>query len=179
MNENNDVGIKPQKNIHSEARTLFLKTAIRLFAPLFILFAFILGPVKGIFFSAAVSLAGTLLVLSVSDKIGNVSKLLYGGGEADISLREQMQGKLKAVRVAKMNEEFKTALDMVNEILQKDPDFYEAMFVKAQILDQGFQKPLTAKKYAQKVMNNTPKGQTLHNWASSFYDELSQKADSA
>jgi hypothetical protein len=155
----------------------FLKTFIILFVPICLLFIFIWGKVQGVIYAGFVSLIATFITIIITNTIGDVSKLLYGGGKANISLRELMQGRLKAVRFAITKKNFKTALGIVNEILDKDPEFYEAIFVKAQILDQGFSRTISAEKYARKVLDNTPKGENIHTWASSLYDELSLKAE--
>ena len=177
MTGHNNIGIKSPRDIDSGFRTLFLKTFVKLFAPVGILFIFIWGLVQGVIYAGFASLIGTFITMIITDKIGDVSKLLYGGNKANISLREQMQGRLKAVRVAKMNKDFKTAIAIVNDILDKDPEFYEAMFVKAQILEQGFRRTMSAMKYIRKVLDSTTEGETLHTWASSLYDELSLKTD--
>ena len=173
----NDIGMTSKKNVDSIARTLFLKTYIKLFACFLILFVLLFGFAKGLMINTIACFFLTIIVMVGSNKIGNISKLLYGGRQARITLRERMISQLKAARVAKMNNEYKTALNMVNDILKKDPQFYEAMFVKAQILDRGFEKPVAAKKYLIKILNNTQKDQNEYNWALSLYNELKIDTD--
>jgi hypothetical protein len=63
----------------------------------------------------------------------------------------------------------------VNRILEIDPDFSGALFLKAQILWEGFENPTAAKGYLEKVIEmKQDKNETIHRWASNLYDELSE-----
>ena len=93
----------------------------------------------------------------LTDKISDTTKILFDATKANISISEQMHGTLKAVKVAKMNKEYSKALEIVNFILQKDPEFHEAMFVKVQILYEGFNNIDGAKKYLKNVIDNGEK----------------------
>lgn len=178
MIDNRDIGVKPPREIDSVDRVLYFKSFLKIFVPAFIIFSLLFGPVKGFFIGLFFGAVGAVIVLFFADKFGgDFSKLIYGGRHTNIPLREQLESELKAVKVAKMNKEFKAAIDMVNSILDKDPEFYEAMFVKAQILDEGFDKTASAIKYAQKVVENTQEGETLNTWAASLYKEISERGE--
>ncbi len=121
---------------------------------------------------ACITCAGATVVVNIAtDKLGDISKVLYGGGRQSITKREQLAGTLKVVKVIKMNKSFQEALDAVDEILEQDSEFYEAMLVKAQILIEGFNEPESAKPYLRSIMMNTSKTESLYTWASSLYRE--------
>jgi tetratricopeptide (TPR) repeat protein len=76
-------------------------------------------------------------------------------------------------RYHKMQNEFDQALGTVNAVLEQDPEFPDALFLKAQILGDGFGNSAAAKRYLKKVMKAVPnKDETIHRWASTYYDEL-------
>lgn len=174
MSINDKIKIKPFKDSDSWAKTHFLKTFFWLFAPLFFLSLFLFGFTIGLILSAFVALIGAIVISFIGSRLGNAFKSIYGGREAKVTSRELLECRLKAVRVAKMENDFKNAIDIANEILKRDSEFYEAMFVKAQILAEGFGNTESAKKYARKIMNNTKKGETIYNWAESLHRDLSQ-----
>lgn len=72
------------------------------------------------------------------DFLCQLTSINNGDRKSKISRREKIGIKLKRVRYAKMKESFKTDLNIVNEILEKDTEFYETKFVKTQILEEGF-----------------------------------------
>ena len=176
MNEYNFVGIKAMKD-HSVLVSYLLKIYTYNFAfllPLFLvlgIFRLNLSIFMSVLLTALTSSLSTIVINFVTDKLGNISKILYGGGRNTISKRDQLQGTLKAVKVMKMNKEFTKALDSVNNILEQDPEFYDAMLLKAQILIEGFDQPTDAKTYLRTIMMNTDKTESLYTWASSLHRE--------
>lgn len=180
MDKNTDIGIIPEKEKEPLKGVMFVTVYFRvLFGPVVIFpfyfwyrFGILYAPL-GIVAAAVISIPLAFMTLYLVEKSTTFFKLIYGTGRADYSLREQMEIKLKTVRVAKMDKEYKKALVTVNEILRRDPGFNEALLVKAQILNEGFQNPENAKRYLRKVMNNAQQGQPVHTWATALYEELS------
>ena len=168
----NNIGIKPPKDIDSVSRSLFFKTYFKIFFPLSLLFVFMFGIIKGPLISALISFPPTLILLFYADKFSNIVKLLYGGRKNIISTREQMQNVLKTARNAKMKKDYSKAIGIVNNILLQDPNFYEAMLVKAQILSEGFNNNDGAKKYLRKVIANTRPDESVHSWSLTFSKQL-------
>lgn len=165
--------LKPLKDIDSYTRTRFLGIYIRIFPGLGLIGLFVRG-VSGVAVAAFVSVILTIIVMLISDKIGGtVANTLYGAGKGGRSLREQLAGTLDQARYQKRQKQFEQALNTVNEILDQDPDFSDALFLKAQILWDGFGNSAAAQGYIKKVMKVAPnKDETLHRWASAYYDEL-------
>ena len=173
------IGVTPEKDVDTEARTRFAKIFFRFFLVFTIPWMLMAGPVKGFFISIGFTFAMSFLAMKTLDRAGDAWAYMLGHRKPIIDLREQMQGSLKAVRVSKMNKAYKTALDQVNHILDKDPEFHEAMFVKAQILEEGFGNYPGARKYLRKVMAETPKESSLNTWARSLYRTVSEKEENS
>jgi len=175
MKEFKDIGIIPIKNIDTGNRTLFFKTYFWIFCassiPLGFACIFFIG-IWGLLLLPVISFLATMCVMFISDKISDIIKIIYGATKANISVREQMQSVLKTVKVAKMNKEYSKAFEIVNSILLKDPEFHEALFVKAQILHEGFNNIDAAKKYLRIVIDKAEQGNTIHTWSSSLFDQL-------
>ncbi len=165
--------IKPARDVDIEARTHFLRVFIKLFVSLAIPFCLVLGIKAGLFADAIISLVLTVIAVRFLDRISSIPGYLFGNRQPIISLREQMQGTLKAVKVVKMNKDYKKALDMVNDIIEKDPEFYEAMLVKAQILCDGYGNIDGAKKYLNRILENADESDSVHSWALSYLEQIS------
>ena len=70
---------------------------------------------------------------------------------------------------------FDDALLKIEAVLAKDPDFPEALFLKAQILWEGFEDRQAAKECLLKIIKVEPdKKAVFRRWALSFYGELSE-----
>ena len=167
-----NIGIIPPKDSDSVNRTLFLKTYFKICFPISLPFIFLYGFLKGFVMAAGISLFATIIIMFVAEKFSNVAKILYGGRRSIISTREQLQSVLGTAKIAKMNKDYSRAIEIVNNILLKDPDFYEAMLVKAQILREGFNNNNSAKKYLKKVIAHTHSDESIHVWSSTLYEQL-------
>ena len=172
MNEFKNIGIIPPKDRDSVNFSLFMKTFFKIFFPIAFLAILFLGFLKGLLTSAGISLISTLLVIFIAEKFSNVAKILYGGRSSIISIREQSQSALGTAKNAKMNKDYVKAIEIVNGILLQDPEFYEAMLVKAQILYEGFNKTDSAKKYLKEVIANTQPNENVHVWSSTLYEQI-------
>ena len=71
-----------------------------------------------------------------------------------------------------MKKDYQKALEIVNGILEQDPEYHYALFVKAQILHQGFNNIDGAKKYLKAIIDDKEADKTIFNWASSLYEQL-------
>jgi tetratricopeptide (TPR) repeat protein len=100
----------------------------------------------------------------------------FGLRRRTISIRERMTGDLNVVRYHKLCNRFDDALLKIGEVLAKDPDFPEALFLKAQILWEGFEDRQAAKECLLKIIKVEPdKKAFFHRWALNFYRELSDR----
>jgi len=74
-----------------------------------------------------------------------------------------------------MRKEYDQALKAVNNILNRDPEFSEALFIKAQILWEGFKNSAAAKGNLKKIIEiKKDKNEPFYRWASNLLDELTK-----
>ena len=107
------------------------------------------------------------------EKLGSgFGAVLSGWIPRKITVRESLSADLEKARFSKREGRFEEALGIISGALDKDPDFPEALYLKAQILWEGFGNSTGAKRCLQKVMQEVPYGETLHRWASSYFDKV-------
>ena len=167
--------LKPLKNIDIVAGSQFVKFFVWLFGPLGVVSLFYFGLI-GIAISFILSLILTPVIMFILDKFsGGTSSLIYGGGHGTWSEREQLEGDLNTVKYYKMRKEYDQALKTVNNILKKDPEFSEALFIKAQILFEGFDNLAASKANLKKILEiKKDKDEPIYRWASNLNDELTE-----
>lgn len=101
---------------------------------------------------------------------------LYGGRRELRSLREESLVKLNRVRHFKMQRRYDRALSAVNEVLEADPDYPDAIYLKATIMWEGFENAGAAKTYLVKVMKMVEDHEeSLHRWSHHLFMELNEK----
>jgi tetratricopeptide (TPR) repeat protein len=176
--------MKPLKDVDSAASALTLRNAVWAF-PYLAVMGLIWGYLAGGSSGAA---AGLVVAFLVSVAIGSATSIFtgvlgggvvnvfYGLGRRTIGIRERMAGDLNVVRYHKLCNRFDDALLKIEEVLAKDPDFPEALFLKAQILWEGFEDPQAAKACLLEIIKMEPdKEAVFHRWALNFYRELSDR----
>jgi hypothetical protein len=91
-------------------------------------------------------------------------------------VRKQLASDLNLVRYHKLCHRFDDALLAVEEVLAKDPDFVEALLLKAQILWEGFEDANAAGGCLLNILAVEPdENAVFHRWALNIYKELPQK----
>ena len=60
----------------------------------------------------------------------------------------------------------------VEEILGKDPTYNEAVYVKAQILYEGFHERYEALRWLQKILDTASPDETVYQWAVSYIGKI-------
>lgn len=131
------------------------------------------------------ALVGLVIAAIISAMIGSASSIFsgkvcnstvnafYGLGRRTIGLREQLAGDLNVARYQKSFNRFDEALIKIEDVLAKDPDFPEALFLKARILWEGFEDREAAKTCLLKIIKVEADQDALyHRWALNFYREL-------
>jgi tetratricopeptide (TPR) repeat protein len=89
------------------------------------------------------------------------------------SLREQLEGDLNQAKHLKTQKKYDKALFVINKILKQDPEFPEALYIKAKIVWEGFENAESARTNLKKVMDLTSnKNDTIYHWSSHLYDEI-------
>ena len=174
------------KNKDLVARTQFIRSIFLPF-PYLIILGMVFGYVKygnfGILYgilAAAVSsvVVGIFTTIFTGTAGKSASGMLYGHGKSTIKLRERLEGDLQQARFHKMNHRYEKALWLVNGALERAPDFPEALFLKAQILWEGFGDSGGAKLCIAEVMQLIPdKDEALCRWATHLLKDINRGAE--
>jgi hypothetical protein len=164
----------PLKNVDTAKRASSLNTFMKVF-PFLAILGLVLGGVLGLLIAFAISIFAAMTSEWLSGFIGGSAHLLYGVGRRTISLREQLSGTMSIARNHKMNKRFGQALLSVEEVIAKDPDYCEALLLKAQILWEGFEDAVEAKVCLEKIMGSEiDKNNPIYRWASTLFEELTE-----
>jgi hypothetical protein len=174
------VKLKPLKDVDSALRSRFLQIASWVFPSTgFVTFliawvkiSFIAGIMIGIF-SGALS---SVIALVVVEFLGSSSvNLLYGRRRPRYSDYEKFEGGLNQARLQKSKKEYHKALVLANDILKNAPELPEALYLKAQILWEGYHKAADSKILLEKVLEILPnKEDTYHRWSQTLMDEIKE-----
>jgi hypothetical protein len=153
---------------------LFLKSFFWIFFASGVLGFFLFGK-NGVLAAFVFSIVASMIAVSAADDVGGMAAALYTGHSPARNLRAQLVADLDGARNHKRHRRFVDALSAVNKILAQDPDFPDALFLKAQILSEGFEDVEGAKKCLTRVMEVVKDNQeTMYRWASTFHDELTK-----
>ncbi len=180
MNLHNNKTHRPLKDQDLKTLTYFLRVA-GLTVPFICLLGLFIGyvywgmsgAVSGVVIAAIVGLAISALVMFLLDAAsGAASGLLSGRREAVWTIREQVQGFLSQARLNKQNSDHPAALIFVNKVLEKDPEFADALFLKAQILWEGFGLSNAAIQFLEKTLSLKDADTMVHNQALLLHSDL-------
>ena len=117
------------------------------------LFASFLGPVAVCLFSSGAA--------------GGVVHCICSWGHGDPAQRDRLNGEINEIRLLKTQRSYDKALTLVNYFLDRNPNFPEALYLKAHVLREGFKNPWAAETYFRKVLELTEDSEPVHRWASS------------
>ena len=107
------------------------------------------------------------------EKLGSgLVNFVFAWSSRKPDLNEQFSADLSKARLSKGKGEFREALLIVSEILEKHPDFVEALFLKAKILWEGYDNKELALRNLDKVMNLVKEDDPIHRWAQNYYHEV-------
>lgn len=172
---------KPAKDRDLKSVTYFLRVA-GLAVPFLCLLGLYLGYVRWGFHGAVggalgagiFGLALSALIMYLLDAAGGAAgNLISGRRPAVWTTREQLQGLLSQARFNKDNGDYTIAFNYINQVLQKDPDFPEALVLKAQILWEGFSRADAALRFLEKVLTLDDCDKMLFNQARLLHNDLS------
>ena len=123
--------------------------------------------------ASVISIPFAFVIDSITDKIGyRWSRLFHGGRKPTWTIQEKFQGDLDQVLYLKRQKQFPQALQKVNEILNQEPEFAEALFLKAQILWEGYESAQGAKRYLNKAKNLVSPEEHLYRWICGYQDSI-------
>ena len=131
------------------------------------------GMLTGILVSAGFALATD--IRSKKPGSANVNICCNNYRESE-NPRNHLALELNQVRLNKMCCRFDLALSQIDDVLVKDPEFSEALILKAQLLWEGFNDRQGAKHCLLKVVKIEPdENAVFHRWAMRLYRQLSEK----
>ena len=168
--------MKPRKNIDSAHRALILKA----FCAIFPLTGFLLWVWLGIVGGLIALILCTIIALSavyLAGGIGGVVGKLYGGRDPIWNIQERYSAELSRTRVQKMKGNHEDALMIIETVLAEQPDFNEALLLKAQVLAEGFGDNQEARKCLTKIFQTEPKYTQLFQWCETLYRELTTQIE--
>jgi len=173
-NNRNKIKLKPMKNVDSVQRTLHIRAFCIPF-PFLGIVGFIFGGIIGLFFAVVLCSLIALFTVFVLEGLGGIAGGLYCGRKPIWSIQEQYSADFSRARVQKMNKKFDESLLIIDKVLIEQPDFNEALFLRAQILEEGFDDIYDAKNCLLKIFQTEPKHSQLFQWSNSLYKELVKK----
>ena len=115
------------------------------------------------------------------DRVGHLFGTFIMEGYRPRNPRERFSGELIKARCMKAERNYTDALAGVNFVLSKMPDHPDALFLKAQILCEGFERYVDAKRCLEQVaaVDNPPPDETTSNWAAHLLEEVTRKIEKA
>jgi len=126
-----------------------------------------------LFFLVFVPPVMAVIVMWIIEKAsGLTARSFYGGRKAEWSVRQQLAGDLEKIRFSKRQGRYDDALLLATNFLKLLPHDSEALFLKAQILHEGFGYSESAKKCLEIIIKEIPATETLHLWASSYHKDI-------
>ena len=161
------------RDINSVTQTRFLVNVLRL-APACALLGWAIGGLQGVLYGLPATVIAAFAVEFLCGGIGNGSvNILYGTGRLDRTMRDQFIGTISQARFHKMSQRYDLALGCIDEVLAAAPNYTEALFLKAQILWEGYQDGAAAKKCLIHVIKVEPdKEVPFHRWSLALYKEI-------
>ena len=164
------------KDVDSARQAILLNNFMRTF-PVFAVLGLLIGGLQGFLTATAISALVSFCAELFSNIIGGGTvNTLYGFGRRTATLREQLAGDLSQVRYHKMNQNLDKALLKVDTILARDPNHPEALFLKAQLLWDGYEDYAAARECLVRIIKVEPdKNAVFNRWAFSFYRKISKE----
>lgn len=172
---------KPLKDKDLTAITYFIRVA-GLVLPFLGLLGLYLGYTKrgmsGAVLGFVIAVIGGILlsvfVMYVMNAVGSAAgNILFGRRTAVWTTREKVQGFLSQARFNRNNGDYKAAFEFVNKVLEKDPDYPEALFFKAQILWERFGKAESALQFLEKIIALESEDEAFRNQVENTYRQWS------
>jgi len=119
-----------------------------------------------------------MIILVIVIKIGDsASRSFYGGPKARWTAKEKLAGNLEKIRYSKRQGRFNEALALANDFLKQLPNDPDTLFLKAQILHEGFGHDQSAKKCLEIIIKEVPASEILHRWATSLYEKITSEQE--
>jgi tetratricopeptide (TPR) repeat protein len=113
--------------------------------------------------------------MSLDDVSWWFSDLVFNGCFSS-TLHDRLAGELVKARLMKASGRFDEALEIINRTLDRLPDYPEALFLKAQILWEGYSDYSKAKACLQKIIQmkkmRNEQEETVRRWSKGLLKEM-------
>ncbi len=164
---------KQLKDVDSARQAMLLNNFMRTIPFLGVL-GLLMDGFQGLVIATAASVVVAICTDVLSGMIGSGSvNTLYGFGRRTSTLRERLAGDLSQARYHKMKQNYDNAMAKLESILVRDPDNPEALFLKAQVLWEGYGDRIAAKECLMQVIKVEPdRNAVYHRWALNMYREI-------
>jgi len=113
------------------------------------------------------AVAATLIVEKAGSGIGS---LLTSSFKSPGQKNDEFIADLEKARHSKAIGRYDEALDLIEGVVKSTPEWPDALFLKAQIQWEGFENATDSKRCLVKVMQLVGYDETLHTWASNYFD---------
>jgi hypothetical protein len=113
--------------------------------------------------------------LIISRSSDEVSNCFCGWGHKDTCQQDWLAGEMCKIRLLKRQGNVDKAFASVNDLLDKAPNFPDALYLKGHLLWEGFKNPWAAESYFRRAVELTEDSQPVHRWASSCLSGLYSK----
>ncbi len=132
----------------------------------------------GLIVGLIIGISCYFMALAIKSSFAKIFGALAGERSAHWSSREQLEGDMNQACHFKRNEKYTKALNTVNKIIRSDPDYPDALFLKAQILWEGFQNHNAAKSNLRKIFEIVKdEKETIYRWALSLSKQIDQEIE--
>jgi hypothetical protein len=130
-----------------------------------------MGLLLGLIVGAVATVVSHFLIERLSSSGVN---LLYGKRKPIYTVTEKFEGPLNQARHLKSKQDYLNAFKITDEVLNKVPKLPEALYLKAQILWEGYHDAAAAREVLEKILELVPDAkETYHRWAQSLLLEIS------
>jgi tetratricopeptide (TPR) repeat protein len=156
----------------------FFATFLTIFCATFLLFGLV-GMTQGhalitifllcVLFALGGSLGVFFLAERLAELLGRLVAFIKGTNEGHF---EQLYVEVGRAHDKKGHRQYADALAIVDRVLEKSPNFPEALFLKAQILWEKHRDSKAAEVYLRKVLQVVPQGDALYRLAVTYQDEI-------
>lgn len=127
---------------------------------------------KGVAIAIVAAIPISALTMVIADRCGQLSSRLFLGSKSERPIEEIISADLSRAKVQKMNKNYEEALLIIETVLAQVPENGEALFLKAQILLDGYNDIDGAKTYFTKVLEHEPEDSSLYRWAKNSKIEI-------
>jgi tetratricopeptide (TPR) repeat protein len=140
----------------------------------------IYGSLKlGVLLGLAAGFLVSVICHFIIERLGSTgANLIYGTRRPIYSDFEKFEGPLNQARYLKQKNDYAKASNMVDDILTNAPSLPEALYLKAQILWEGYRDADSSQNCLRKILVVSPdKNGTYHRWALSLLDDIESIQD--